>query len=413
MSRIGQIPRLLLVVALAGIAAVLNAASASAAVYWTDVRGVGGVNLDGSAVNPMLFTPTSGLSSVVCGLALTDSDLFWGGYSGVWRVNRDGPAVPAETVAGAQSRCGLAVNASDVYWTDWGKGTVGRAALDGTVRADALIPLLDDPCDLAITGENVYWSDDHGIGRARLDGMEAEPGFVSVPQPRCALAADSEHLYWDGNGEIGRARLDGTELEPAFISGLGTVTAIAVFGGVVYWSERGEGTGLAAIGRAVPGVPPESGWTPTGVHEVRSIAVDGKTLIERRSLPSRTVRFGQLRPNLRRGTAVLDVWVPARGELELVSPKIGWRVAKGPEPPPWRDGLFRRRLKLWPGKKGKVSKNVRRLLDRRGRAPLVMRVAYSEVGRLPVRKAKRLVLRKRLRKAKRSVARHGHRSVRG
>lgn len=413
MSLVGQKPRALagaVLVAFAMVASV-SAPSAPAAVYWGDVKGVAAANLDGSEIDFNLFSPNVQFSWVTCVIGLTESDLYWRGYSGIWRVNRDGPAVPTEVVPGAGRDCGAAVGEGYVYWSDSSTNAIGRAALDGSGRVDSLISGLANPCGVAVVGGYVYWSEQIGIGRAKLDGSEVERGFVPSATS-CSLAVDGEYLYWAGYERIGRVRTDGTGVEPEFIAALDRISGVAAYGGTVYWAERSlESTGPAEIGRRVAGSAPERGWIVTGVHEAHGLVIDGKPLIARRSLRSHSFRFGQVRRNLRRGTAVLDVWVPTRGELELLSPKIGWVVDKGPEPPPWREGIFRWRLRLWPGKRGKASKRVRRLLAREGRAPLRLRLAYNEVGQLPVRRTKRLALRKKIRKRKRSVRRHGYRAA--
>ncbi|HMI81154.1 MAG TPA: hypothetical protein VK480_05145, partial [Solirubrobacterales bacterium] len=108
-------------------------------------------------------------------------------------------------------------------------------------------------------------------------------------------------------------------------------------------------------------------------------------------LPSRPIRFGKVRHNLETGTAVIDVWVPARGDLALTAPKIGWRVLKGITPPPYHGGSFRWRLQIWPGKT-RFGAKVRRQLKEKGRAPLTLQVSYAETGQRATTAIKRIAL---------------------
>lgn len=105
--------------------------------------------------------------------------------------------------------------------------------------------------------------------------------------------------------------------------------------------------------------------------------------------------FGQVRHNLRAGSVLLDVNVPERGDLRLLAPKVGWRVIKGPEPPPNRFGSFRWRLKVWPGKAGAKSNQIRTQLRKKGWANLALRLSYAEEGQLPYNAPKHITLRKK------------------
>ena len=92
----------------------------------------------------------------------------------------------------------------------------------------------------------------------------------------------------------------------------------------------------------------------------------------------------------------IDVWVPRRGELRVVAPAVGWKVLKGPEPPAALQGSFRWRLKLWPGKNGRLARRIHGQLRRKGRAPIALRFSYTETGpKLPTTTVKRLAFRKK------------------
>lgn len=392
------------IAALAALAclAALAAPRAEAAVYW---GGISAANLDGSEPNSAYFNAFylgPGSAGFACGLAATPDYLYWGGTWGIGRVNLAGPATPQTIVGplpvtGPHPRfCNIAVDSAHVYWADHDTGAIGRSNVDGSEPNLALVSGLEEPCGVAVAGDHVYWVDRHGVGRARLDGSEPEPAFMPGFLGGCGLASDGTYIYWDsGNGPegaIGRARLDGTEQNAAFLTGLGGVGAIAVDAAHLYWTDLPNAMAYATIGRAdISGAAPNRNWIATDTFNPNGLAVDARPTPLPLPLPSRPIYFGKLRHNVKAGLVALDVRVPARGELVVSSPAIGWTVLKG-DPPPYAQGSFRWRLKVWPGKRGKVAARVRRQLHRKGRARVVLHLSYNETGQLPVTVTKAVTL---------------------
>jgi virginiamycin B lyase len=378
------------------ISALIGASTAAGAVYWATGNRIGAANLDGSQSNQRYFKPPFPADSAgpECGLAVTSTYLYWVGAFGIGRVNLEGPAVPETLVGGLRRPCGIALDGTYFYWANREAGSIGRARLDGSEVNPAFLGGLNGPCNVAVAGGRLYWLDWSGIGRANLDGSEPEAGLVTTVGG-CGLAVDAGHLYWGQSGAIGRANLDGSEPDPGFISRVGAVAALALDSGHLYWTDQPEGMSYASIGRAsLDGSGAIRSWIPTESFTLGGLAVDARPSPPPLPLPSQPFWFGQTRRNTRLGNAVVDVWVPERGDLSLLSPKLGWKVLKGPEPPPWRGGSFRWRLKIWPGP-GAKGKQVRIELRNKGWAKVALRVAYAEVGQLPTTALKRLTLRKR------------------
>jgi virginiamycin B lyase len=376
-------------------AALFFAPAASAAVYWAN-GAIGASNLDGSQPNQKYFKPPfpSDSAGPECGLAVTPSHLYWVGAFGIGRVNLEGPATPQTLVGGLRQPCGIALDGTYLYWANREAGTIGRARLDGSEATPAFISGLNRPCNVAVGNGRLYWLDWSGIGRVNLDGSQPEPGFVGTTGG-CGLAVDASYLYWGQYGTIGRARLNGTEFEPGFITGLGGVAAIALDGNHIYWTDQPEGMYYASIGRAnLDGSGATRSWIATERFTLGGIAVDSRPSPPPLPLPSRPFTFGQVRHNLRTGSVVLDVNVPERGDLRLLAPKVGWKVIKGPEPPPNRFGSFRWRLKIWPGKAGAKSNQIRTQLRNKGRAKVTLSLSYTEEAQLPYTALKHLTLRK-------------------
>jgi len=334
------------------------------------------------------------MSGPTCDVAVSADHLYWCEWFGLWRVSFEGPATPVQIVSGLSNPGGIAIDGSYVYWADREGNGIGRAGLDGFARNDTFITGLDSPCEVAVDDDFVYWIDWRGIGRARHDGSEVEEPFIATAPGGCGLAVDAGHLYWAaGEGRIARAGLDGNEIDYDFITATGLVSNITAEGGHLYWTDQPEGMAYSSIDRATLGLAPVRDWITPAVFRIGGVAVDSRYSPPPLPLPSRPIRFGQVRHNLRKGTAVLDVWVPARGDLVATSPKIGWRVLKG-NPPPYVEGSFRWRLKLWPGTSAK-GRRIRAQLRSKGRAKLTLRLSYTEEGQLPYTATKHLTLRKK------------------
>jgi hypothetical protein len=368
--------------------------AASAAVYWDEPGTLGAANLDGSNPNPkyLLFR---GMGGPTCDVAVTTTHLYWCEWFGIWRVNLEGPAVPTQVVSGLNNPSRIAVDGGHLYWVNRGAGSIGRAALDGSAREDSFISGLNEPSGVAVDDRYLYWLTFNEIGRARLDRTGIEKVFVETIPVGSGLAVDQNHLYWSAGDAIGRARLtDGTEADPDFITGLDHVGKITVDSGRIYWINTPEGMNYSTIGRAATdGSDVNKSWIPTQKFNATSVAVDGRLSPPPLPLPSRPFYIGKLSHSLKDGSAILNIGVPERGDLVVGAPGIGWKVNKGPAPPPYRLGSFTWRLKVWPGKT-RFGKKIRTRLRNKGRAPITLHLTYTEEGQLPSAvTAKRLVLR--------------------
>jgi len=385
----------LYVIGLLATIALLVAPAAPAAVYWDEPGTLGAANLDGSNPNSryLLFR---GLSGPTCDVAVTATHLYWCEWFGIWRVNLEGPAVPTQVVSGLDNPSGIAVDGGHIYWANRGAGAIGRVALDGSGREDSFVPGLREPSGVAVDDHYLYWVTFNEIGRVRLDGTELEKVFVGTIPSGPGLAVDSNYLYWSDDRAIGRARVsDGTKVDPDFITGLDHVGTIAVDSGRIYWMNTPEGMYYSTIGRAgIDGSDVNKSWIPTQKFNATSVAVDGRPSPPPLPLPSRPFYIGKLAHNRKDGSAVLHISVPERGDLVISAPGIGWRVNKGPEPPPYRSGSFNWRLKLWPGKT-RFGKKIRTRLRNKGRAQLTLHLTYTEEGQLPLPATKKIALLQR------------------
>jgi len=381
------------------VALALAASTATAAIYWGQ-GSLGAANLDGSEPN-FEYLKTGlvpGNAGATCGVAVTPTYLYWSGALGLGRVNLEGPAAPATILPSPGMQCGISADPTNLYWANRESGELVRSKLEGHGLEIGLVTGLDHPCATAVGGGHLYWVDFRSVGRSNLDGSEPQRSFLATAPGGCGIAVDSNYVYWstltpDNHGAIGRARLDGSERNSAFITGLpGHVGSVAVDASHVYWTEWHEGMVYSTIGRAgIDGSGANGSWITTNSFDLGGIAVDARPTPVPLPLPSRAIHFGQLRHNLRTGVATLDVSVPARGDLSVTSPQLGWKVLKG-NPPPYLQGSFRWRLKVWPGKTGKVAKRLRTQLRNKGKAAVTLTISYNEERQLPLTVSKRISL---------------------
>lgn len=345
------------------------------------------------AVNRQIF-------SFVCGVAVNATHLYWSENGTIARVAFESGDVIERLVAGDSRTCGMAIGDSHLYWPT-GDGNLGRANLDGTEANLRFITGGTELLGVVVDRTHMYWADRGRarIGRANLDGSNVDRDFLDVfPGPR-ALAVDGDRIYWAAEpGLIARAKLDGSDVEENFISLAGQVTDIAVYGPHIYWSNRGNAQGT--IGRAnLDGSDANREFIVLDGAGAFGVAVDSRPVIlpPGRSSPA---RFGRLLHNRKRGVAFMQLELPAPGAVKVTSSGLRARIL-GDSHPAVAVGPPRVWLKLWPRRKGRVAKRIRRQLQRRGKAPVMFKLIYREDGAFPFTTRKRLALKRRVGKIRR------------
>jgi pyruvate/2-oxoglutarate dehydrogenase complex dihydrolipoamide acyltransferase (E2) component len=180
---------------------------------------------------------------------------------GIGRALSDGGGALQTFVAAPPNPCGVAVDATHLYWANAagpaGSGTtIGRARLDGSEPDPAFITQANGPCGVAVDGTHISWANYAAdtISRARLDGSHVEPDFITGANGPCGVAVDAGHVYWANLGSglnlssLGRARLDGSQKEPEWVTAIAPC-GVAVNATHVYWANYLVGYG-SSIGRA-------------------------------------------------------------------------------------------------------------------------------------------------------------------
>jgi hypothetical protein len=386
-----------------------------ASVYWGGGHAVGAANLDGTMpiINyPYEIANMSPVDGEACGVAVNGSHIFWADQSGgaIGRMDlsqsptgrlefSESLNIDQSFVSGLVEPCGVAVDGAHIYWASRGGDRIGRANLDGSQLDPNFIIGTAGPCGVAVDQAHIYWASQAtgSIGRANLDGSEADPDFIVGAEGPCGVAVDGAHIYWADQlgGTIGRASLDGGEVLQDLVSGLDSPCGVAVDGTHVYWAGWFSQDGL--VGRAsLDGSGVNKSLVSAPFYRAScGVALDSRLFRPPPPPPSRPIHFGKLKHNLRTGSVLLTVVVPASGELTVTSPGVGWALLKGKPTPPNVGGSFTWRLKVWPGKNGPAARRIRRQLRKEGKAPLTLDLSYTEDGHLPHPEVKQFALIRR------------------
>jgi hypothetical protein len=238
----------------------------AAYLYWSNDSGepghpgtIGRANIDGTGADNALFTSPEG----ACGVAADSNYVYWASGGGpIGHVARGNPLTGAIENAFISTtntlNCGVAVNASSVFFNNFAIGAIGRANLDGTGADQDFITGGDNSQHPAVNATHVFWvnKDGQSIGRAELGGGDVQQSLVmaNCPEP-VGVAANSEYVYWANTGceSIGRAKLTPsgvTDIEQEFVDlDEEGPCGLAVDGNYIYWGRYSEETG-GYVGRA-------------------------------------------------------------------------------------------------------------------------------------------------------------------
>jgi hypothetical protein len=244
------VPRAWIVGCAAAGAMAALAAPAQAYIYFSDDTDntIARATLDGVQVQQSFIQGVSNPGQVV----VDASHIYWfnRGDGAIGRANIDGSGVNADFIPGAAAAgTGLAVGDGYIFWTDFQNSTLGRANVDGS-GAGTIVTGLMAPRGVAVDASHVYWTNygvENGqlpIGRANLDGTGAVNDFILAPSPGTGqigqMVADSSHLYWGHGPNIARATSDGTNINTGFAVAPGGNAGLAVDASHVYWSTNGD-----------------------------------------------------------------------------------------------------------------------------------------------------------------------------
>jgi hypothetical protein len=250
--------------------------ASEAYVYWANqgTGTIGRANLDGSRADQAFIAA----GSSPCGVAVNATHVFWAHAGGIGRTDLDGSNADLAFITGTGSRCGVVLGQTKMWWANQGSDTVAQGNLTGAgqpVHDYVSSAFAHGPCGVAFDGSHVYWANGHAdtIGRVNFDGQQPTGSFITGADAPCGVAVDGSHLYWANQGShaIARANRDGTGANQSFIA-LPPESApcgVAVDAAHVWWANEFTGT----IGRAALGGTGAEHALVTGASDPCGIAV--------------------------------------------------------------------------------------------------------------------------------------------
>jgi len=376
----------LIVVISLGAAVVLQAGRAHAALYWPNGFGLARSNADGSEFDDQFIEPDRTgpfVDSAGCqGVAVDASHLYWSepGRGSIARANLDGSGVEYDFIAGLENPCGIAVDGTSIYWAEEKAEAIARANLNGGELDRSFIAGTAEPCGVAVGDGYVFWTTGHYLDRLSLSGgvpqriYEGDESFDF-----CGVAVDATKVYWGGFGEsIGRAGLDGSHPEPSFITGIERPCGIALQGSRIYWTRNFppgaiQGTDLNG-GHVAETVIDRTGGDPCG------IAADSTTLTPPPpppAIPSHVISFWHTRHGAHSPVTFIRIKFPQAGSFTVrTGPAVRWRILSGAAAAWTLLGPEERLLKVWPAAGSRSAKALRARLRRTGRAQVPVSVHF-------------------------------------
>jgi len=200
-------------------------------------------------------------------------------------------------VSGQPNPFAIAVDATNLYFTDPTAGTVMKAALDG----DAPIALASGqmvPLAIALDATTVYWANQGTSANNYADGtiMKVALGggtpvtLASGQIGITAIAVDAASVYWANAGTLANNYADGMIMQVALDGGTPVTLAsaqtsplaIAVDSVNVYWADMGTSFFGSLVDDGAVMKVPLGGGTPTALASAQpapdNVAVDGTSV---------------------------------------------------------------------------------------------------------------------------------------
>lgn len=215
---------------------------------------VSGISSDNGVLVAKGSKPNTTANLAVAGTSVLPRQIYWSntGFDTIGRANVDGQSANQNFITGSIQPTGMAIDSAHLYWANTPR-SVGRADLDGQNVNSSFLAVFQ-VYGVDVDPGHVYFAHTDpdpsltGIGRADLDGQNPDSNFIVGTTDPFDVAADAGHIYWAdcGTNSIGRADLNGQNVNLAFVAGASCPVSVAVDAGHVYWTNSGTNS----IGRA-------------------------------------------------------------------------------------------------------------------------------------------------------------------
>ena len=166
-----------------------------------------------------------------------------------------------------------------IYFCNSSTGYIGRAKLNGTGVERTWLHVEGEPIGVAVNASNVFWTDfaNNRIGRATIAGATIEKTWITGERADRDRGERIERDMGKLLGYIARATLAGGTIEQTWINtGTGAPQGVAINSAHVFWVQAEE----QYIGRAtLAGGSIEQKWLkPAGTGAFYGIAVDAHSV---------------------------------------------------------------------------------------------------------------------------------------
>ena len=183
-------------------------------------------------------------------LALDSTKAYFGSPTAAMAIPKAGGATVTIESIGLTGIAGVAVDATNSFWTHSNNGRVFKDTLVAGTAATDLATGLNGAAAIAIDATHVYFTvavlSTGSVQRVKQDGTGLESVALSQNLPR-AIAVDNGFVYWTNvnAGTVMRANKT-TLVSETIASGQGSPRGVAVDGTSVYWANNGAGTVMKA-----------------------------------------------------------------------------------------------------------------------------------------------------------------------
>ena len=211
------------------------------------------------------------------GIAARSGYVYWTNTAdnSAWRVPIGGGAAKklASGPGAMPGLSGVAVTASEVFWTNYG-GAVMRAPIGGGTAS--VVDIGTGAPSVTVDATNVYWLNNVNVGTGNVYQMPLAGGAKIALAPAYGakqIAVDEANVYWNDWTQISQNAIGSVTTKKAISAAAASSSqGVAVFGGFIYWTGESLQTqahvyqspinsGSSAPVPATPLTPSENGPT--------------------------------------------------------------------------------------------------------------------------------------------------------